>query len=202
MNDKILINQIIEVLPQLQCKKCEYPDCKSYATSLIEKSEKTNKCEPGGIETEKNIQSILSNQACQSPQQTKNHEIADIVREECIGCTICIKVCPVDAIVGARHMIHKVLEHQCNGCELCIEECPVNCMTMVKAKEQIAWTWPSIQSEQSKKNYYQRIDRLDRIKKEKELNRQKVLEDRDMDDYIRYALDTESKKHEKIKKYE
>jgi Na+-translocating ferredoxin:NAD+ oxidoreductase RNF subunit RnfB len=108
----------------------------------------------------------------------------------------------VDAIVGARHMIHKVLEHQCNGCELCIEECPVNCMTMVKAKEQITWTWPSIQSEQSKKNYYQRIDRLDRIKKDKEMNRQKVLEDRDMDDYIRYALDTESKKHEKIKKYE
>ena len=58
MNDKILINQIIEALPQLQCKKCEYPDCKSYATSLIEKNEKTNKCEPGGIETEKNIQTI------------------------------------------------------------------------------------------------------------------------------------------------
>ena len=108
----------------------------------------------------------------------------------------------MDAIVGARHMIHKVLEHQCNGCELCIEECPVNCMTMVKTKEQITWTWPSIQSEQSKKNYYQRIDRLDRIKEEKELNRQKVLEDKDMDDYIRYALDTESKKYEKIKKYE
>ena len=108
----------------------------------------------------------------------------------------------MDAIVGARHMIHKVLEHQCNGCELCIEECPVNCMTMVKAKEQITWVWPSIQSEQSKKNYYQRIDRLDRIKEEKELNRQKVLEDKDMDDYIRYALDTESKKYEKIKKYE
>jgi len=202
MNHKSLQDQIIEALPQLQCKKCEYPDCKSYAVSLIEKKEKTNKCEPGGTETEAHIKSILSSQSFELPKQVKRHYIADIVREECIGCTICIKVCPVDAIVGARHMIHEVLENQCNGCELCIEQCPVNCMTMIETKEQINWTWPSIQSEQSKNNYYFRLDRLDRIKKEKELNRQKVLKDTDMDEYIRYALEAESRKHQKIKKYE
>ncbi len=129
------------------------------------------------------------------------HEIADIVREECIGCTICIKVCPVDAIVGARHMIHKVLEDQCNGCELCIDECPVNCMSMIKA-DQKNWVWPSKQSEDSKNNYYQRLDRLDRIKKDKEENRKKVLEDSEMQEYIKYALETESKKNKNIKKYE
>ena len=202
MNYKSLQNQIIEALPQLQCKKCKYPDCKSYAASLIEKNEKTNKCEPGGSETEANIKSILSNQSFNLPKQIKQHHIADIVREECIGCTICIKVCPVDAIIGARHMIHKVLESQCNGCELCIDQCPVNCMSMIQTREQITWTWPSEQSEQSKKNYYHKIDRLDRIKKEKELNRQKILEDTDMDEYIRYALEAESRKHQKIKKYE
>ena len=202
MNYKSLQNQIIEALPQLQCKKCEYPDCKSYAISLIEKNEKTNKCEPGGTETEANIKSILSNQSFNLPKQIKQHHIADIVREECIGCTICIKVCPVDAIIGARHMIHKVLKSQCNGCELCIDQCPVNCMSMIQTKGQISWTWPSMQSEQSKKNYYHKIDRLDRIKKEKELNRQKILEDKDMDEYIRYALEAESRKHQKIKKYE
>ena len=202
MNDKSLVDQIIEVLPQLQCKKCEYPDCRGYAQSLIENKEKTNKCEPGGLKTENHIQAILAGQTYRTTQQSKKYEVADIVREECIGCTICIKVCPVDAIVGARHMIHKVLEHQCNGCELCIEECPVNCMSMIRPQEQNKWTWPSKQSENSKEKYYQRLDRLDRIKKDKELNRQKVLEDRDMDDYIQYALDTESKKHAKIKKYE
>ena len=201
MNYKSLQNQIIEALPQLQCKKCEYPDCKSYAISLIEKNEKTNKCEPGGTETEAHIKSILSDHSFNLPKQIKQHYIADIVREECIGCTICIKVCPVDAIIGARHMIHKVLESQCNGCELCIDQCPVNCMSMTQTKEQITWTWPSVQSEQSKKNYYHKIDRLNRIKKEKELNRQKILEDTDMDEYIRYALEAESKKHQKIKKY-
>ena len=152
MNDKELVNQIIEVLPQLQCKKCEYPDCKSYAQSIINKKEKTDKCEPGGPQTQNHIKALLLNHNYQPNEQTKMHEIADIVREECIGCTICIKVCPVDAIVGARHMIHKVLEDQCNGCELCIDECPVNCMSMTKANQK-NWIWPSKQSEDSKNNY-------------------------------------------------
>lgn len=201
MNDKELVNQIIEVLPQLQCKKCEYPDCKSYAQSIINKKEKTDKCEPGGTQTQNHIKALLHNQNYRPNEQTKVHGIADIVREECIGCTICIKVCPVDAIVGARHMIHKVLEDQCNGCELCIDECPVNCMSMIKA-DQKNWVWPSKQSEDSKNNYYQRLDRLDRIKKDKEENRKKVLEDSEMQEYIKYALETESKKNKNIKKYE
>ena len=201
MNDKELVNQIIEVLPQLQCKKCEYPDCKSYAQSIINKKEKTDKCEPGGPQTQNHIKALLLNHNYRPNGQTKVHEIADIVREECICCTICIKVCPVDAIVGARHMIHKVLEDQCNGCELCIDECPVNCMSMIKAHQK-NWVWPSKLSEDSKNNYYQRLDRLDRIKKDKEENRKKVLEDSEMQEYIKYALETESKKNKNIKKYE
>ena len=59
MSEKDLLNKIIEVLPQLQCKKCEYPDCRSYAKSIVDEKEKTNKCEPGGIDTEKNIQALL-----------------------------------------------------------------------------------------------------------------------------------------------
>ena len=201
MNDKELVNQIIEVLPQLQCKKCEYPDCKSYAQSIINKKEKTDKCEPGGPQTQNHIKALLLHHNYRPNKQTQVHEIADIVREECIGCTICIKVCPVDAIVGARHMIHKVLEDQCNGCELCIDECPENCMSMIKAHQK-NWVWPSKQSEDSKNNYYQRLDRLDRIKKDKEENRKKVLEDSEMQEYIKYALETESKKNKNIKKYE
>ena len=88
MCEEVLLNKIIEVLPQLQCKKCEYPDCRSYAKSIVEEKEKTNKCEPGGVVTEDNIQSLLNDPSFTSEQQTKSHTIADIVREECIGCTI------------------------------------------------------------------------------------------------------------------
>ena len=201
MNNNTLINKITEVLPQLQCKKCEYQDCKSYASSIIDKKEKTNKCDPGGKETENQIKKILSKEIHEPIRQSRKHTIADIVRDECIGCTICIKVCPVDAIVGAKHMIHRVLQDQCNGCELCIDECPVDCMSMIDSVRQKHWLWPSTQSNQSKKQYYNRIERLARIKKEKEINRHKVLEERDMEDYIQYALDAESKKFEQIKKY-
>ena len=72
MSEETLLNKIIEVLPQLQCKKCEYPDCRSYAESVVHEKEKTNKCEPGGIETEKNIQSLLNDTSFISGQQT-NH---------------------------------------------------------------------------------------------------------------------------------
>ena len=202
MSKEVILNKIIEVLPQLQCKKCEYPDCRSYAKSIVDEKEKINKCEPGGTDTENNIKTLLSDPSYISEQQIKLHTIADIVREECIGCTICIKVCPVDAIVGARHMIHKVLETQCNGCELCIKECPVNCMSMIENQSQGLWSWPSQISEQSKKNYYQRLNRLDRIKKEKGANRQKVLDDQEMNDYIKYAIEAESERLKNIKKYD
>tara|TARA_Y100000768_G_scaffold340035_1_gene283656 strand:- start:1041 stop:1649 length:609 start_codon:yes stop_codon:yes gene_type:complete len=202
MENKTLIKKITDILPQMQCKKCEYQDCKSYASSIIEKQEKTNKCDPGGQETENQIEKILSKEIYEPTKQSRKHLIADIVREECIGCTICIRVCPVDAIVGAKHMIHRVLENQCNGCELCIDECPVDCMSMVDNVNKKIWSWPSVQSELSKEQYYNKIERIARIKKEKEVNRQKVLEERDMEDYIEYALDFQAKKFERIKKYE
>jgi hypothetical protein len=74
-------------------------------------------------------------------------------------------------------------------------------MSMTKANQK-NWIWPSKQSEDSKNNYYQRLDRLDRIKKDKEENRKKVLEDSEMQEYIKYALESESKKNKNIKKYE
>ena len=99
-------------------------------------------------------------------------------------------------------MIHKVLDTQCNGCELCIEECPVSCMSMIESPKQKTWQWPSEISENSNNNYYRKLERLDRIKDEKNKNRQKILDDQEMDQYIKYAIDTESKRLDKIKKYE
>ena len=59
------------------------------------------------------------------------HHIAWIEEDACIGCTKCIAVCPVDAILGAENLLHQVLREECIGCRLCIDPCPVDCISMV-----------------------------------------------------------------------
>jgi electron transport complex protein RnfB len=54
-----------------------------------------------------------------------------IDESRCIGCTLCIEACPVDAIVGARGLMHAVVEPWCVGCRLCVPPCPVDCIDMV-----------------------------------------------------------------------
>jgi len=62
-----------------------------------------------------------------------NKQVALIREEECTGCTKCIQACPVDAILGARELMHTVIESECIGCELCIPPCPVDCIDLVPA---------------------------------------------------------------------
>ena len=64
--------------------------------------------------------------------------IARIDEERCIGCTLCIEACPVDAIVGARGLMHTVVEPWCIGCRLCVPPCPVDCIAMVPREGE--WT--------------------------------------------------------------
>lgn len=60
--------------------------------------------------------------------------IAKIREDECIGCTKCLKACPVDAIFGALNQMHVVIREECIGCELCIEPCPVDCIDLIPVK--------------------------------------------------------------------
>lgn len=126
------IEQIIDVLPQTQCRLCTYQDCKAYATA-INSGDRIDRCVPGGIETLEKIASIM--QVNPSPfektfKKTSPTATTVVIEEpECIGCTKCIKACPVDAIVGTHGMMHTVIAKECTGCNLCISACPVDCIS-------------------------------------------------------------------------
>ena len=122
--------------------------------------------------------------------------------EECIGCTICIKVCPVDAIIGARHQKHYILNEQCNGCELCISQCPVDCMEMKPYKDNKDWVWPSIQADTSKAYYNNKNIRLMKIKEAKKIARESTNKSHQIKTYIQDVVSREKSKNNKVKEYE
>lgn len=129
------IDDINALLPQTQCQDCEYKDCKDYATAIIESGESIDKCLPGGTIVLHKIAKLLH----QDPtpliddlaERQKPALIAVIDEESCIGCTKCIPVCPVDAIIGAPKHMHTVITDACTGCNLCLAPCPVDCIDLV-----------------------------------------------------------------------
>ena len=203
LKDKDLKNRLLEALPQLQCKKCEYKDCEAYAEAIANKNESLNKCEPGSLQTEIQLRNILRrSQKAIKVNEIKKFPIAEIKHGDCIGCTICIKVCPVDAIIGAKHKIHFIINDQCNGCELCISECPVNCMKMAVNPAEESWVWPSKKSYQSKNFYNNKKLRLNNQKKEKVLARERLASSAKIKSYIKDALLREENKRKQAKVYE
>lgn len=74
--------------------------------------------------------------------EVKPKMLAVIDEATCIGCTLCIQACPVDAILGAAKQLHTVIASECTGCELCVAPCPVDCITMEPIKQNVReWTW-------------------------------------------------------------
>lgn len=132
-----LIEAIESKLPQTQCGQCQYPGCHAYAVAVAE-GEAINLCPPGG-ETTLNELSRLLNRPTNKQAAAETAidlsktptQVAKIREPQCVGCTVCISVCPVDAIIGAQGYMHGVLEDQCTGCELCVPACPVDCINMI-----------------------------------------------------------------------
>jgi electron transport complex protein RnfB len=129
-----LTDAIDALLPQTQCTKCGFQGCRPYAQAIAAGEADINRCPPGGDAVIVRLASLLARQPLplDSTCGKEQPRAAAFIREEwCIGCTLCIQACPVDAIVGAPKRMHTVLTAQCTGCELCVAPCPVDCIEML-----------------------------------------------------------------------
>ena len=154
-----------DALPQTQCTRCGYPDCASYAMAMAQGQAAINQCPPGGqagIErlaklTGQPVVPLNPEHGTEGPRQ-----MAIIDETWCIGCTLCIKACPTDAILGANKLMHTVIEPWCTGCELCIPVCPVDCIQLENVSgEQTGWAaWSAEQADTARQRYASRQQRL------------------------------------------
>ena len=136
--DRQRIDAIDALLPQTQCTRCGYPDCRAYATAITHEQASYDQCPPGGQAGVRRIAKLLG-----KPEIPLNHEYgsesprttAVIDEQRCIGCTLCIPACPVDAIMGGAKRMHTVLTAYCTGCDLCLAPCPVDCIDMVELSD-------------------------------------------------------------------
>ena len=137
---------IDEWLPQTQCTQCTYPRCHDYASAIADGEANINQCPPGSDTTIRGLASLLGKLGKPLDPQYGEHkvkQIAVIDESVCIGCVMCIKACPTDAIIGAAKLMHTVIEQDCTGCELCIEPCPVDCIDLVTQTQEpdLMWRW-------------------------------------------------------------
>jgi len=139
-----IADQIDAILPQTQCGQCGYPGCKPYAEAVAKGDVEINKCVPGGETTVLALADLLGKEPLAfDAEEEKPKAVAVIDEQECIGCTLCIQECPVDAILGAAKQMHSIIADECTGCELCLSPCPVECIHMVPLAEDInSWKWP------------------------------------------------------------
>ncbi len=166
-----LADRILDALPQTQCTRCGYPDCKAYAQAIALEQAPINQCPPGGAEgvavlarlTGKPVQPLNLEHGLEGPMT-----VAVIDEAWCIGCTLCIKACPTDAILGSNKVMHTVIESVCTGCDLCLPVCPVDCIEMVPISgDKTGWAaWSAELASQARVRYESRQIRL--VKEEQE----------------------------------
>ena len=137
-----LVEKIEALLPQTQCGQCSYPGCRPYAEAIAKGEADINLCPPGGMEGVAKLADLLGREVKPLDAEEKPKQLAVIDEQTCIGCTLCIQSCPVDAIVGAAKQMHTIIAQRCTGCELCLPPCPVECIHMEVVTENLdTWKW-------------------------------------------------------------
>jgi Na+-translocating ferredoxin:NAD+ oxidoreductase subunit B len=140
-----IADQIDALLPQTQCGQCSFAGCRPYAEAIAAGEADINLCPPGGEATMIALSELLGRDPVPLDESVANKvkSVAYIVEKDCIGCTLCLQACPVDAILGAAKQMHTVIERECTGCELCLPPCPVECIVMQPVHETPeTWRWP------------------------------------------------------------
>ena len=137
MKENALVEEIDLILPQTQCRRCGYSGCLPYAEAIAEGRADINQCPPGGDDGIRRLAVLMGKRPLPLNPVYGSYQpctVAMIDEEACIGCTLCIQACPVDAIVGAAKHVHTVIADECTGCELCLAPCPVDCIRMMPGK--------------------------------------------------------------------
>ena len=172
---KTLADLIEDQLPQTQCTKCGYPACRPYAEAIASGEADINRCPPGGLAGVARLSRVTGRPVI--PINPANglerpRPVAFIDENLCIGCTLCIQACPVDAILGAPKQMHTILPSLCTGCDLCVAPCPVDCIAMVPNRddpngERTGWdAWSQEQADAARARHDFRTERLKREKEE------------------------------------
>lgn len=141
-----IVEKIESLLPQTQCGQCGFPGCHAYAEALASDQAEINACPPGGETTMIALSDLLGKDPLPmegGAAEEKTKAVAVIREDECIGCTLCIQACPVDAILGSAKSMHTVISSECTGCALCVPPCPVECIEMRPLEINTRnWKWP------------------------------------------------------------
>ena len=159
------IDAIDRLLPQTQCTQCGFDGCRPYARAIVRDQAPINRCPPGGAagiavlaqHTGRAVMALDPDCGVERPRQ-----IARIIESLCIGCTLCIAACPVDAIAGTAKRLHAVIIEDCTGCELCVAPCPVDCIEMVEPPAALAG-WGPGEAHAARQRLMWRTARLARV---------------------------------------